>query len=186
MSIENILHLAPTAFSNFYNIYNPDTGSQVGAPVLNPLLGNPVWFYCGMIGAVENVTGPETAKLCEQYLGPALRLVNINYDPLPTNPFLMPAMSPDRVIYSEPRLAPGGEGPKPGPPEQPPAVSAYTGLPGDYPEAPPPPAPPARIPGISWPAPTQQPVAPPVPGEPSPAPNPSLPDLLLPAERPPS
>jgi phospholipid/cholesterol/gamma-HCH transport system substrate-binding protein len=200
MDVENILHLAPTAFANFYHIYNPDTGSQVGAPVLNPLVQNPMWFYCGMIGAVENVTGPETAKLCEQYLGPAIRLLNANDVPLPINAFLMPAYSPGRVLYSEPRLAPGGEGPKPIPPEMPPAVSAYTGLPGDYPPAPPPPPPPARIPGISWPAPTEQPyappapgassaalpVAPPVPGYPSPAPTPSLPDLLLPAERPPS
>jgi virulence factor Mce-like protein len=186
MDIQNILHLAPVAFSNFYHIYNPDTGSQVGAPVLNPLLQNPMWFYCGMIGAIENVTGPETAKLCEQYLGPALRLLNANELPLPIDPFLMPAFSPGRVLYSEERLAPGGEGPKPAPPEMPPAVSAYTGLPGDYPPAPPPPAPPARIPGISWPAPTEQPVAPPVPGAATPAPTPSLPDLLLPAERPPS
>jgi phospholipid/cholesterol/gamma-HCH transport system substrate-binding protein len=184
MDIENILHLAPNSFANFYDIYNPDTGSQVGAPVLNPLIQDPVWFYCGMIGAVENVTGPESAKLCEQYLGPALRLLNANDLPLPINPLLMPAYSPGNVIYSEPRLAPGGEGPKPGPPEQPPAISAYTGLPGDYPPAPPPPPPPARIPGVSWPAPTEQPVAP--PEAPPPPPAPSLPDLLLPAERPPS
>jgi phospholipid/cholesterol/gamma-HCH transport system substrate-binding protein len=186
MDIQNILHLAPVAFSNFYHIYNPDSGSQVGAPVLNPLLQNPMWFYCGMIGAIENVTGPETAKLCEQYLGPALRLLNANNLPLPLDPFLMPAFSPGRVLYSEERLAPGGEGPKPAPAEMPPAVSAYAGLPGDYPPAPAPPAPPARIPGISWPAPTEQPMAPPVPGAASPAPTPSLPDLLLPAERPPS
>ncbi|MGE5697230.1 MAG: MCE family protein [Candidatus Sericytochromatia bacterium] len=186
MDIENVLHLAPTAFSNFYHIYNPDTGSQVGAPVLNSLLGNPVWFWCGMIGAIENVTGPETAKLCEQYLGPALRLVNINNLPLPINPFLMPAYSPDRVVYSEPRLAPGGEGPKPVPPEIPPAVSAYTGLPGDYPSAAPPPPPPARIPGVSNPAPTEPAAPPPAPGMSAPPPSPSLPDLLLPAERPPS
>jgi phospholipid/cholesterol/gamma-HCH transport system substrate-binding protein len=184
MDIENILHLAPNSFANFYNIYNPDTISQVGAPVLNPLIQDPVWFYCGMIGAVENVTGAESTKLCEQYLGPALRLLNANNLPLPLNPLLMPAYTPGNVIYSEPRLAPGGEGPKPGPPEEPPAISAYAGLPGDYPPAPPPPPPPARIPGISWPAPTEQPVAPPAP--PAPPPTPSLPDLLLPAERPPS
>ncbi|HZQ30683.1 MAG TPA: MCE family protein [Mycobacterium sp.] len=179
MDLKNILHLAPTSFANFYNIYNPDTGSQVGAPVLNPFIQNPVWFFCGMMGAVENITGPETAKLCEQYIGPALRLLNANEIPLPLNPFLMPAYSPGNVIYSEPRLAPGGEGPKPTPPEQPPAVSAYTGLPGDYPDAAPPPPPPARIPGVSWPAPTT-PVAPP----PAPTPAPSVPDLLLPAEAP--
>src|SRR5207249_1309189 len=135
--LENILHIAPTSFANFYNIYNPDTGSQVGAPVLNPLVQNPVWFYCGMFGAIENATGPETAKLCEQYLGPALRLLNANNIPLPINPFLMPAFSPGRVTYSEERLAPGGEGPRPVPPEDPLSVSAYTGLPGDYPDQPP-------------------------------------------------
>jgi phospholipid/cholesterol/gamma-HCH transport system substrate-binding protein len=180
MDLKNILHLAPTSFANFYNIYNPDTGSQVGAPVLNPLIENPVFTLCEAIGAIENTTAPETAKLCEQYLGPALRLLNANNFPLPMNPFLMPAYSPDRVIYSEPRLAPGGEGPKPVPPEEPPAISAYTGLPGDYPEAPPPPGPPARIPGISWPAPTTPQAPPPPP------PGPGLPGLLLPAEGPPS
>jgi phospholipid/cholesterol/gamma-HCH transport system substrate-binding protein len=183
--VENILHIAPTSFANFYNIYNPDTGSQVGAPVLNPLVQNPVWIYCGMLGAVEDVTGPETAKLCEQYIGPAMRLLNANNVPLPINPLLMPSYSPDRVIYSEPRLAPGGEGPRPVPPEEPPAVSAYTGLPGDYPLQPPPPPPPARIPGISNPAPTTY-QGPPPPPPPPPPPAPSLPDLLLPAERPPS
>jgi hypothetical protein len=183
MDLKNILHIAPTSFANFYNIYNPDTGSQVGAPVLNPLLQNPVWFYCGMFGAIENATGAETSKLCEQYLGPALRLLNANNFPLPINPFLTPAFSPDRVVYSEPRLAPGGEGPRPVPPEQPPSISAYTGLPGDYPQAPPPPPPPARIPGVSYPAPSTFQGPPPPP---PPAPGPSLPDVLLPAEAPPS
>jgi phospholipid/cholesterol/gamma-HCH transport system substrate-binding protein len=179
MDLQNILHIAPTSFANFYNIYNPDTGSQVGAPVLNPLVQNPVWFYCGMMGAVENATGAETTKLCEQYLGPALRLLNANNIPLPLNPFLMPAFSPDRVTYSEDRLAPGGIGPRPVPPEDPLSVSAYTGLPGDYPPQAPPPPPPARIPGVSNPAPT-------TPQAPPPAPGPSMPDLLLPAEAPPS
>jgi hypothetical protein len=183
LDLENILHTAPTSFANFYNIYNPDSGSQVGAPVLNPLLQNPVWIYCGMMGAIEDNTGPETAKLCEQYIGPALRLLNANNLPLPINPFLMPAYSPDRVTYSEERLAPGGIGPKPVPPEIPPAVSAYTGLPGDYPPQAPPPGPPARIPGVANPGPTTAEMPPPLP---PPAPGASMPDLLLPAEAPPS
>ena len=79
MDLENVLHIAPTAFANFYNIYNPDTGSDIGGFVLNNF-SNPVQFICGAIGAVENATGTETAKLCEQYLGPALRLLNFNYD----------------------------------------------------------------------------------------------------------
>ena len=190
LNLENVLHIAPISFANFYNIYNPDSGSNVGGFVLNNL-SSPVGFVCSAIGAIENTTGTETAKLCEQYLGPALRLINFNYEPLPINPVLAPA--PTRVLYPDERLAPGatrpawpgdaltpgGEGPRPGPPEIPPAVSAYTGLPGDYPPAQPPPPPPARIPGISNPAPTTPAAAPP------PA-SMTLPDLLLPAERPPS
>ena len=69
----------------------------------------------------------------------------------PINPFMSQVGDPAKIIYTEPRLAPGGAGPKPGPPEIPPAVSAYTGLPGD---------PwdrrarcPARIPGAAMPLP---------------------------------
>src|SRR5207244_464340 len=64
-------------------------------------------------------------------LGPGLRVMNFNESPLPINPALMPSANPANIIYAEPRLAPGGEGPKPGPPEIPPAVSTYTGLNGD-------------------------------------------------------
>ena len=78
-----------------------------------------------MIGAVENTTAPETAKLCSQYLGPALRLLNFNNLPLPINPYLRPAPKPENIIYTDPKLAPGGAGPG-DPPEPLPSVSAYT------------------------------------------------------------
>ena len=160
--LENLLLNAPNAFANAYNIYNPDSGSFIGAFVLQNF-ANPVQLLCAGIGSVENATAPETAKLCEQYLGPALRLLNFNYLPIPVNPLLMPSASPDRIVYSPPSLAPGGTGPTPGPPEVPPAISAYTGLDGDVP---------------------------PPPGyEPLPevvsAPPATLPEMLLPAEAPP-
>jgi len=140
LQLENLLHIAPTAFANAYNIYNPDTGSPVGQFVLNNF-SNPVEFICGAIGAVENTTAPETAKLCSQYLGPALRLLNFNYLPFPIAPYLMPSAKPENLIYSEPKLAPGGGGTGT-PPEAPPAISAYN--PG-----PPAPAPfTGRAPGV--------------------------------------
>lgn len=194
---KQVLHVMPNAIANFYNIYNPNTGSQVGAFTIANL-ANPVQFICGAIGAIENTTAPETAKLCATYLGPALRQFTINEIPIPLSPFLTPAATPDRVIYSEDRLAPGGQGPKPGPPEEPPSVSAYTGLPGN-PHGPTPPPPPARIPGVAIPlpppsdatgfAPSQLTPAdeqhlPPGAG-PGPAPGPSsLPEMLLPAQGP--
>jgi phospholipid/cholesterol/gamma-HCH transport system substrate-binding protein len=127
MDVENILHAAPTAFSNGYNIYNPNTPGAMGSFIINNL-SNPTAFICGAIGAVENVTSVETGKLCAQYLGPGARTANLNYIPIPSNPILQQIATPGKIIYAEPRLAPGGEGPRPAPPEAPPAISAYTGM----------------------------------------------------------
>lgn len=199
--LENVLHITPNALVNFYSAYNPDTGAIRGSFVL-PNFSNAVWATCSMIGAVENVTAVETGKLCGQYAGPALHVVNpftfisapailggglgfmpnMNQLYFPFNVFLAKSASPENLVYSEARLAPGGEGPKPGPPELPPAVSAYTGLPGE-PVGPPGAVPPARIPGAAMP----QPPAPTSP-EQSPPPPPAapenLPSVLLPAEGP--
>lgn len=124
--VENILHVAPTAFANSYHILNPNVPGALGTFVLTNF-SNPVGFLCGAIGGIANVTAPETAKLCTEYLGPALRLLNFNILPQPPiNPFLMPSYTPDKVVYADPALAPGGAGVV-DPPEPPPAVSAYTG-----------------------------------------------------------
>ena len=133
MDVENILHGAPTAFSNGYSIYHPNVPGAVGSFIINNL-ANSTQAFCGAMGAVENVTSVETEKLCSEYGGPGLRqfnpltLLNLNYLPFPVNPVLQRSATPDKIVYSEPRLAPGGEGPRPSPPETPPAVSAYTGL----------------------------------------------------------
>ncbi|WP_319453356.1 MULTISPECIES: MCE family protein [unclassified Mycobacterium] len=192
--LEQVLHVAANAFANGYNIYNPDTGDLAGTFVLNNL-SRPTDLICGAIGAVENVTATESGKLCAQYLGPLLRIFNFNYLPLPLNPYLAKSIDPNNVLYTDPALAPGGSGAPPGPPELPPAVSAYTGLLGDpYPapgqeSAPFPPGPtaPSHLP--AFPSPALFPGAPiPVPSPilgPAPSAVPSastLPELLLPAE----
>ena len=120
LDVENILHVAPTAFANSYNILNPNLPGAVGTFVL-PNLANPVTFICAAIGGVADVTAAETGKLCADYLGPALRLLNFNFLPgPPINPMLAPTVIPDKM-------------------------SAYTGLNGDVPPPPGfgPPTPPA-------------------------------------------
>jgi virulence factor Mce-like protein len=178
MALENILHTSPNALGNFFNDYNADTGTIVGgfgiADFANPvasglLLPLPV-PGCSQVGAIENVTAVETAKLCSLFLGPGLRVLNFNNLPIPINIFLQKSIDPSKIVYSEPRLAPGGEGPKPGPPEIPPAVSAYTGLPGD-PVGPPGAVPPSPIPGAAMPLPPP----PTTPMEPPPPPAPQGP-----------
>ena len=131
MELKNLLHVAPNAIGNSYNIYDPDIQSALGGFALANF-SNPLQVVCSAIGAIENATGPETSKICSQYLGPALRLINFNNLPFPFNAYLGKSPSPWNLIYSEPKLAPGGEG-SPAPPETPPVVSAYTGLNGDGP-----------------------------------------------------
>jgi phospholipid/cholesterol/gamma-HCH transport system substrate-binding protein len=181
MALENILHGAPNALSNFFNDYNADTGTIVGGfgvmdfanPTQSGALLTPAGLPvpgCGVTEAIENVTATESGKLCALFIGPGLRLLNYNSLPFPINPFISKSVDPANVVYSEPRLAPGGEGPKPGPPEIPPAVSAYTGLPGDpIPAGLPPSVPFGRLPGAAMPL-------PPPPSTPVPPPP------LLPAE----
>jgi phospholipid/cholesterol/gamma-HCH transport system substrate-binding protein len=195
MAVKNVLHVSPNAFANFYNFYNPDAGDGVGSFVFNNF-SNPVMFICSALGAIENTTAPEAAKLCAEYLGPGLRQLSINYGnlaltfaPVPLSPYLMKSPNPYEAIYTEPRLAPGGAGPKPSPPEIPPVISAYTGLNNDVP-------PPAGWGGAGLPpmphglyAPDHLPAFPSpalYPGAPVPEPPRTLPDMLLPAERPPS
>ena len=127
MDLENLLHVAPNAFANGYNIYNPDTGGRPGRSSLTNF-SNPVQFICGAIGAVENTTAPETAKLCAQYLGPGTAAAELQLPAVPDQsvPDANRRARTD-IIYTDPKLAPGGAGPADAP-ETPPAVSAYTGV----------------------------------------------------------
>jgi phospholipid/cholesterol/gamma-HCH transport system substrate-binding protein len=126
--VEEVLHVAPHAVANTVNMFDPQMGSGAGAFVLTNF-SNPIQFICSSIGVVANVTATETAKLCAQYLGPALKAVNFNMMPVPFNPFLAKSPPPEDLIYTEPNLMPGASGPSPGPPETPPAVSAYGTVP---------------------------------------------------------
>lgn len=167
LDLENVLHIAPHSIANAVNMFDPRTGAASGVFVLNNL-SNPVWAICTMMGALENVTSPETGKLCAQYVGPALNTIDINNIPVPINPFLT-SNPPDYMLrYSEDRLRPENGGQPPPPYTNAPAVSAYTGA-GDIPPPPgygPPPGP--TLPEAPPPAP----------------PPPTLQDMLLPAEAP--
>jgi virulence factor Mce-like protein len=148
MDLEQVLHVSPTALVNTYNMFDPRTGAAAGEFLVNNL-SNMTGLVCGMIGALENVTADDTGKLCAQYLGPGLNRVSLNYLPIPFNPFQLAVPPWQDLIYSEARLRPDAEGPPPPSPEMPPAISAYTGLPGDTPAADWPPlpgAPPAPAP----------------------------------------
>ncbi|HEY9313232.1 MCE family protein [Williamsia sp.] len=103
--IEQLLHVFPTSMANFYNIYNPDTGTENGVFTLNNF-SNPIQFICSGVAAVANLTSEEGAKKCAEYLGPVLPLLAFNYLPVPLNPILGPTADPKNLIYTEPHLVP--------------------------------------------------------------------------------
>ncbi|MGA6209149.1 MCE family protein [Nocardia testacea] len=118
--LEELLHIFPTSLANFYNIYNPDTGTEAGVFVLNNF-SNPIEFVCGGIASVENIGAAEAARKCRDYLGPVLGLMNFNYLPVPVNPGLGPSPAPENIIYSEPDLVPAAAAVDPAAPPPPPA-----------------------------------------------------------------
>lgn len=111
-NLEQLFHVFPTSLANFYNIYNPDTGTEAGVFVLNNF-SNPIEFVCGGIASVENIGAEEAARKCRDYLGPVLGLLNFNYLPVPVNPALGPSPNPGNIIYSEPDLVPPAAAPAP-------------------------------------------------------------------------
>ena len=102
-ALETILHRTPTALSNYYNTYQPAQGAITGVPGF-PNFGNPINLVCGAIAATGNGTSEDGAKLCQQYLGPLLNTLKMNYPPLSVNPFQNTGAGPGNLVYSPPEL----------------------------------------------------------------------------------
>lgn len=140
--IKQLLHVAPTAFQNFLNIYQPAQGALTGALGINQF-ANPIQFLCAAIEAASRKTSKESAKLCVQYLAPIIKNRQVNFPPLGENLFVGAAARPNELTYSEDWLRPDYV------PPPPPAAPAPTG--------PPPPAATAPQDGTSPPAPASPP-----------------------------
>lgn len=120
--IKQTLHVAPTAFQNFLNIYEPAHASLTGALALNNF-ANPISFLCGAIQAASRLGAEQSAKLCVQYLAPIIKNRQYNFLPIGENLFVGAQARPNEVTYSEDWLRPDHRpaGPPPAPlPVQPP------------------------------------------------------------------
>lgn len=104
--IEQILHIAPSTFANFYNIYQPAQGALTGELAVTQFQ-NPLQFICGAIQATGRMGAEESAKLCAHYLAPVLKSLQFNYPPVGVNPADGVQVRPEQVDYSEDRLRPG-------------------------------------------------------------------------------
>lgn len=119
--IKQVLHIAPTVFQNFMNIYQPAQSAVTG--ILAPVnFANTVGFICGSIQAALRENFERSSKLCVQYLAPIIKNRQMNFPPLGGNPFAGASARPNEITYSEDRLRP----------DLPPPVSAdpAAGLPG--------------------------------------------------------
>ena len=103
--IKQVLHITPTVFQNFTNIYQPAQSAISG--ILAPVnFANTVEFICGAIQAASRKGFEQSSKLCVQYLAPIIKNRQYNYLPIGGNPFVGAAARPNELTYSEDWLRP--------------------------------------------------------------------------------
>lgn len=103
--VKQVLHIAPTVFQNFTNIYDPAQSAITG--ILAPVnFADTVQFLCGAIQSAARENFEQSAKLCVQYLAPIIKNRQYNFPPIGGNPFVGATARPNEVTYSEPRLRP--------------------------------------------------------------------------------
>ena len=145
--IKQILHIAPTVFQNFLNIYQPAQSAMTGILALNNFADIPQ-FICSSIEAASRARLARVSKLCLQYLNPIIKNRIYNYIPVGINPFVGTQARPSEITYSEDRLRPGYTPPPP--PDAPAPADSAPAPPPEQPapadqqqpaEAPPPPPP---------------------------------------------
>ena len=147
--IKQILHVAPSVFQNFLNIYQPAQSAMTGILALNNFADIPQWI-CSAIEAASRARLSRVSKLCLEYLNPIIKNRIYNYIPAGLNPFVGTQARPNEITYSEDRLRPGytppqatqtpdapppADGSQPAPPQQP--VPAEPPMPAEPPAPPP-------------------------------------------------
>ena len=103
--IKQTLHIAPGAFQNFLNIYQPAQGTFTGAIAINNF-ANPISFLCGAIQAASRLGAEQSAKLCVQYLAPIIKNRQYNFLPIGENLFVGAQARPNEITYSEDWMRP--------------------------------------------------------------------------------
>ncbi|MBG0727776.1 MULTISPECIES: virulence factor Mce family protein [Mycobacterium] len=140
--VKQVLHVAPTAFQNFLNIYQPAQGALTGSLAVNQF-ANPIQFLCSAVEAASRRGGKESAKLCVQYLAPIIKNRQYNFPPLAENLFVGTTARPNEITYSEDWLRPDYVPPRSAEPTGPANPAPANTPPGSPPSPPAPAAPPA-------------------------------------------
>lgn len=98
--IRGLLHSGPHQLVNFYNIYNPLTGSLTGAFALGNG-GSLINFLCQAIEGSDLKGNPVQADAaeCVDVLGPMLASIAVNYPPFLFNPMTGMSATQNQLIY---------------------------------------------------------------------------------------
>ena len=99
--LEQILHVAPHALQNFYNIYNPAQGSVSGILTV-PSFANPVQMICGSVETGATPDYYKRAEICRQRMAPVLDRLQANYPPVLLHPITSITAYKGQVIYDTP------------------------------------------------------------------------------------
>lgn len=103
--VKQVLHIAPTVFQNFMNIYQPAQAAVTGILAAGNFANIPQ-FICSSIQAASRENFERSSKLCMQYLAPIIKNCQYNFPPLGFNPFVGASARPNELTYSEPWLNP--------------------------------------------------------------------------------
>ncbi|MGW0038980.1 MCE family protein [Gordonia sp. NPDC003376] len=97
--MRGLLHSAPNQLANFYNIYNPLTGSLSGVFGLG-MGTNLITLLCGTMEA-NNRPGQSEADInfCVDTLAPLLSQMSVAYPPFMINPVTGANATPDQITY---------------------------------------------------------------------------------------
>ncbi|MDT5241746.1 MAG: phospholipid/cholesterol/gamma-HCH transport system substrate-binding protein, partial [Mycobacterium sp.] len=126
--VKQVLHIGPTVFQNFMNIYQPAQSAVTGIfAAVN--FANTTQFICGAIQAASRENWEQSSKLCVQYLAPIVKNRQYNFPPLGENLFVGASARPNEITYSEDRLNPH----LPPPAAVPPPIDAAALLPAEAP-----------------------------------------------------
>jgi phospholipid/cholesterol/gamma-HCH transport system substrate-binding protein len=108
--LKQVLHITPTVFQNFTNIYQPAQSAISG--ILAPVnFANTVQFICSAIQAASREGFEQSSKLCVQYLAPIIKNRQYNFLPIGGNPFVGTSARPNELTYSEDWLRPDAAAP---------------------------------------------------------------------------
>ncbi|OBH49263.1 MCE family protein [Mycobacterium sp. E2479] len=99
--IQQVLHVAPNALANFYNMYDPAQGSLSGLLAF-PQFANPVQFICGTLEASMLPEYQRRAEMCRERMAPVVRRLAFNYPPILFHAINSITAYKGQVVYDTP------------------------------------------------------------------------------------